>query len=304
MDQLIDRYINYLRYERNASPHTIRNYQSDLLQFRDYLRGGDPEAAVDVASIDARRIRGFLALLFEREKKKTSIARKLAAVRAFYKFLAKDGLLAANPAATVSTPKLDKTLPRIMTEEEMNNFLDRMAEATVDGEPMMRRDRAILELLYASGLRVSELAGLDLRSVNFGDAMLLVRGKGRKERIVPFGSKARQALDDYLPVREKVLMEAKKTGQTALFLNARGDRLTTRSVDRLLKKYVRAFGPNVKASPHSMRHAFASHLLTEGADLRAIQEMLGHRSISTTQKYTQVSIKQLIDVYDKAHPKA
>jgi len=224
MDDLLDRYINYLRYERNASPHTIRNYQSDLLQFRDFLKGGDSEATVDVRSVGALRIRGFLAFLFEREKKKTSIARKLAAVRAFYKFLAKDGVLATNPAATVSTPKLDKTLPRIMTEEEMNNFLDRVAEAVQSGEPMMRRDRAILELLYASGLRVSELAGLDLRSVSFGDSMLLVRGKGRKERIVPFGSKAKQALNDYLPIREKVLMEAKKTGQTALFLNAKGAR--------------------------------------------------------------------------------
>jgi integrase/recombinase XerC len=304
MTQLIERYITYLRYERNASPHTIRNYHSDLLQFRDYLKGGDAEAAVDVRSIDALRIRGFLAFLFEREKKKTSIARKLAAVRAFFKFLAKEGVLAANSAATVSTPKLDKTLPRIMTEEEMNNFLDRVAEAVQSGDPMMRRDRAILELLYASGLRVSELAGLDLRSVNFGDSMLLVQGKGRKERIVPFGSKAKQALEDYLPVREKVLMEAKKRGEAALFLNTKGARLTTRSVDRLLKQYVRTFGPNVKTSPHSMRHAFASHLLTEGADLRSIQEMLGHKSLSTTQKYTQVSIKQLIDVYDKTHPKA
>jgi integrase/recombinase XerC len=304
MTKLLDRYINYLRYERNASPHTIRNYQSDLLQFRDYLTGGDPEAKVDLGAIDALRIRGFLALLFEREKKKTSIARKLAAVRAFYKFLAKEGVLATNPAATVSTPKLDKTLPRIMTEEEMNNFLNRVAEAVPKGEPIMRRDRAILELLYASGLRVSELVGLDLRSVSFGEGMVLVHGKGSKERIVPFGSKARQALEDYLPVRERLLMEAKKSGQTALFLNTKGARLTTRSVDRLLKKYVLTFGPNVKVSPHSMRHAFASHLLTEGADLRAIQEMLGHRSLATTQKYTQVSIKQLIEVYDKTHPKA
>jgi integrase/recombinase XerC len=304
MDELLERYLNYLRYERNASPHTIRNYESDLLQFRDYLTGGDAEAKVDVGAVDTLRIRGFLGQLFEREKKKASIARKLAAVRAFYKFLAKEGVLAANPAATVSTPKLEKTLPRIMTEEEMNNFLNRVAEAIPKGEPMMRRDRAILELLYASGLRVSELAGLDLRSINFGDGMLLVRGKGRKERIVPFGSKAKQALVDYLPVREKVLMEVRKTGQTALFLNTKGARLTTRSVDRLLKKYVLTFGPNVKVSPHSMRHAFASHLLTEGADLRAIQEMLGHKSLATTQKYTQVSIKQLMDVYDKTHPKA
>jgi integrase/recombinase XerC len=304
MDELIDRYINYLRYERNASPHTIRNYESDLRQFRDYLKGGDAQAAVNVRSIDALRIRGFLAFLFGREKKKTSIARKLAAVRAFYKFLAKDRVLAENPAATVSTPKLEKTLPRIMTEEEMNSFLDRVAEAARNGDPLMRRDRSILELLYASGLRVSELVGLNLGSVNFSDGMLLVRGKGRKERIVPFGSKARQALEDYLPVRERILMEEKKSGQAALFLNARGERLTARSVDRLVKKAVRRYGPDVKVSPHSLRHAFASHLLTEGADLRAIQEMLGHRSLATTQKYTQVSIKQLMDVYDKTHPKA
>jgi len=304
MDDLIERYVNYLRYERNASPHTIRNYQSDLVQFRDYLTAGMKEQVVDLASVDPLRIRGFLAHLFEREKKKTSIARKLAAVRAFFKFLTKEGMLGTNPALSISTPKLERRLPRIMTEEEMNTFLDGIATAVQQGDPIMRRDRAILELLYASGLRVSELAGLDLRSVNFGDGMLLVRGKGRKERIVPFGSKAKQAIEDYLPVRERLMMEARKSGQPALFLNTKGDRLTTRSVDRLLKKYLRMFGMNVQASPHSLRHAFASHLLTEGADLRAIQEMLGHRSLSTTQKYTQVSIKQLMEVYDKAHPKA
>jgi integrase/recombinase XerC len=304
MDELIERYITYLQYERNASPHTIRNYHSDLLQFRDFLKQADAAQTVDIKKVDTLSIRGFLASLFENEKKKTSIGRKLASVRAFFKFLAKEGILEKNPAATVSSPKLDKSLPRIMTEEEMNNFLNRVQEAVATGEPMMRRDRAMMELLYASGLRVSELAGLDLRSVNFGDGMLLVRGKGRKERIVPFGSKAREALEAYLPVREKLLMELRKTGQTALFLNTKGTRLTTRSIDRLLKQYVRRFGPNVKVSPHSMRHAFASHLLTEGADLRSIQEMLGHKSLATTQKYTQVSIKQLIDVYDKTHPKA
>jgi tyrosine recombinase XerC len=305
MDDLIERYIAYLQYERNASPHTIRNYRSDLLQFRDYLRAGQADPEVSIKSVDALRIRGFLSFLYERERKKTSVARKLAAVRAFYKFLAREHLLAENPAATVSTPKLDRTLPRIMTEEELNAFLDRLAEVAKDGDPIMRRDRAIFELLYASGIRVSELVGLDLRSVNYGEGMLLVRGKGRKERIVPFGSKAKQALSDYLPVREKILQENRKgSSRQALLLNARGDRLTARSVDRLIKKYVRLYGPNVKVSPHSLRHAFASHLLTEGADLRAIQEMLGHRSLATTQKYTQVSIKQLIDVYDKSHPKA
>jgi len=302
MDDLIERYGHYLQYERNASPHTIRNYLSDLRQFRDYLAG--ESRAASAQSIDALRIRGFISYLFTREKKKASIARKLAAVRAFFKFLARERVLAENPAATVSTPKLEKTLPRVMTEEEMNTFLDRLAEAAKAGDPLLRRDQAILELLYASGLRVSELVGLDLRSVNFGDGMLLVRGKGRKERLVPFGSKARQAIHDYLPVRERVLLDNKKGNRAALFLNARGERLTTRSVDRLVKRHVVTFGPNVPASPHSLRHAFATHLLSEGADLRAIQEMLGHASLATTQKYTQVSIKQLMDVYDKTHPKA
>jgi integrase/recombinase XerC len=303
MTELIERYVNYLQYERNASPHTIRNYRSDLEQFCDFLAEGKPGMPVDIGRIDTLRIRAFLAHLYSSENKKTSVARKLAAVRAFFKFLAREHRLENNPAVAVSTPKLDKSLPRIMTEEEMNNFLDQMGKAAASGGPMLLRDRAMLELLYASGLRVSELVGMDLRSVNFGDTTVLVRGKGRKERIVPFGSKARQTLDDYLPVREKLLREW-RTGDPALFLNARGRRLTTRSVDRLLKKYVRLMGPNIKVSPHSMRHAFASHLLTEGADLRAIQEMLGHKSLATTQKYTQVSIKQLIDVYDKSHPKA
>ena len=303
MDELIERYLQYLQYERNASPHTIRNYRSDLLQFRDYVARERPGTPVDIARVEAVRIRGFLGFLFANRKKKTSIARKLAAVRAFFKFLQREAVLKENPAALISTPKLDRTLPRIMTEEEMNTFLDRVAEAVKVGGPLLPRDYAILELLYASGLRVSELVGSDLRSVNFSDSMVLVRGKGRKERIVPFGSKAKQALLAYLPLREKLLHEH-RTGTPALFLNARGARLTTRSVDRLVKSYVRTFGPRIKVSPHSMRHAFASHLLSEGADLRSIQEMLGHKSLSTTQKYTQVSIQQLIDVYDKTHPKA
>jgi len=303
MTELIERYIQHLQYERNASPHTIRNYRSDLEQFRVFLIQHTGEEEVPVKSIDALRIRAYLAHLFEAEKKKTSIARKLSAVRAFFKFLVREGAVKENPSKTVSTPKLARTLPRIMTEEEMNEFLNRMAEGAATGDPVLIRDRAILELLYASGLRVSELVGLDLRQVNFGDGMVLVRGKGDKERIVPFGSKARDALNAYLPVRERTLHENKKNSG-ALYLNQRAGRLTTRSVDRLLKKYVRQLFPNVRVSPHGLRHAFASHLLAEGADLRAIQEMLGHKSLATTQKYTQVSIKQLMDVYDKSHPKA
>ena len=305
MNELIERYIQYLKYERNASPHTIRNYRSDLVQFRDFLAGKDKDAAVDVSAVTAIRIRAYLSHLFKMQEQKSSIARKLAAIRAFFKFLARERLIAENPAAGVSTPKLEKKLPRIMTEEEMNTFLDRVTDAAQTGDPAILRDRAILELLYASGLRVSELAGLDLRNVNFGDAFVLVRGKGDKERIVPFGTKAKGAIEAYLPVRERLLHET-RTGCAALFLNVYGGRLTTRSIDRILKRYVKTYGPNVnvKVSPHSLRHAFASHLLAEGADLRAIQEMLGHKSLATTQRYTQVSIKQLMDVYDRTHPKA
>lgn len=303
MDDLIHRYIDYLQHERNASPHTVRNYRSDLEQFRDFLKGGDLKAVVDVHSIDALRVRAFLASLFERENKKRSIARRLAAVRAFFKFLVREAVVGANVAASVSTPKLPKTLPRIMTEEELNAFLDRVAQAAAGGSPGWVRDRAILELLYASGLRVSELVGLDLGSINLEEGTVIAWGKGRKERVVPFGSKAKQALSDYLPARERIL-HRRKTASQALFLNLRGQRLTTRSVARLVKASARDLGPNVRTSPHSLRHAFASHLLTEGADLRSIQEMLGHTSLSTTQKYTQVSIQQLIDVYDKTHPKA
>jgi integrase/recombinase XerC len=305
MDDLIERYIQYLKYERNASPHTIRNYHSDLVQFRDFLAGKNKEAPVAVNGVNALRIRAFLSHLFQMHEKKSSIARKLATIRAFFKFLARERLIAENPAASVSTPKLEKRLPRIMTEEEMNTFLDRVAEVARSGEPAILRDRAILEMLYASGLRVSELAGLDLRSVNFGDAFVLVRGKGDKERIVPFGSKAKGALEAYLPARERLLGET-RTGCAALFLNVYGQRLTTRSIDRILKRYVQTYSsiPPRGISPHSLRHAFASHLLAEGADLRAIQEMLGHKSLATTQRYTQVSIKQLMEVYDRTHPKA
>jgi integrase/recombinase XerC len=305
MTDLIERFIQYLQFERNASPHTLRNYRSDLLQLRHFLSGGDSEAGapVSVQAIDSLQIRSFLAFLFEREKEKSSAARKLAAIKSFFKFLRREGVLAENPAATISTPKRPMTLPRIMTEEETNQFLDKVARESETGDAAFKRDRAILELLYASGLRVSELTGLDLRTINLGEGVLLARGKGRKERMVPFGSKAKNALSNYLPVREKTLHEA-KTSSPALFLNGRGKRLTTRSVHRIVKHYVRAFGPNINVSPHGLRHAFASHLLAEGADLRSIQEMLGHASLSTTQKYTQVSIQRLIEVYDKAHPKA
>jgi integrase/recombinase XerC len=303
MDELFELYFRYLQSERNASPHTLRNYRADLIQFRDFLKREQPELPLVLESIDAVRIRAYLAHLYEAQRKKTSIARKLATLRSFFKFMVQEGKLRTNPAVQVSTPKLPKTLPRIMTEEETNRLLDRLAAESERGEPSMARDRAILELLYASGLRVSELAGLDVNSINMGDGLLVVRGKGRKERMVPFGAKARNAIFNYLPVRQKIL-EATHKSPPALFLNARGGRLTTRSIGRLVKKYVGQFGPQLRVSPHSLRHAFASHLLAEGADLRVIQEMLGHASLSTTQKYTQVSIQKLMEIYDKTHPKA
>ena len=212
MDELIDRYVDYLRYERNASPHTIRNYHSDLVQFRDYLKEGNPDAVWMRGRSTPYAFAAFWAYLFESEKKKSSIGRKLAAVRAFYKFLAKEGVLTANPAATVSTPKLDQDASPHHDGRGDEQFPQLRGGGRSQGRSLMRRDRAIMELLYASGLRVSELAGLDLRSVNFGDGMLLVRGKGRKERIVPFGSKAKQALNEYLPVREKI---SRKRGRPA-----------------------------------------------------------------------------------------
>lgn len=301
MDELIERFIQYLGGERNLSQHTLRNYRSDLAQFREFLSLS--VVPVPIVSVQAAEVRAFLASLIEHDRQRTSIARKLAALRSFFAFLCRERVLDANPAAAVSAPKIERKLPRIMSEEEANRLLDRLALESEVGRFALLRDRAIFEWLYGSGLRVSELTGLELADVRDGEGVVLVRGKGRKERVVPFGSKARNALANYLPAREKLLAEC-KLKSPAVFLNARGRRLTERSVHRVVGKYVRLFGPDVHVSPHSLRHAFASHLLAEGADLRSIQEMLGHASLSTTQKYTQVSIRHLIDVYDKSHPKA
>ena len=306
MKALIEQYLHDLRYVRNASPHTLRNYASDLAQFLEFLSktGRDitssPEA---VAAVGHHEIRAFLAALYEGGRKKSSIARKVASLRAFFKYLHREGIIEENPARLVSTPKLPKTLPHIMTTEEMNRFLNSVARSARSGGVLRLRDRAMLELLYASGLRASELVGLDLADVNFGSRVVLVRGKGRRERWVPFGSKAEESLTAYLRARRK-LRPSRGNSSSAMFLNHRAERLTTRSLDRILKKCLQLFGAGLKASPHSLRHAFASHMLHEGADLRSIQEMLGHKSLSTTQKYTQVSIKDLVQVYDKTHPKA
>jgi len=331
MKDTIERFLRHLRHARNASPHTLRNYQSDLEQFRDYLTppGAKPKP---LAKIDHRLIREFIGHLHAKHLEKSSIARKLAAIRSFFKFCVREGLLRQNPARLVATPKLPKRVPSVLSAEEINGFLNQLAQMEPEADDsekprrrrpgadedesrlLLRRDCAILELLYASGLRVSELTGLDLADMDREEQILRVRGKGRKERIVPYGGKAATALDAYWPVRAELLRKAlhqtvqgkarPKGEPEAVFLNYAGRRLTTRSVGRIVKKYVRLVNINWDLHPHSLRHAFATHLLADGADLRAIQELLGHRSLSTTQKYTHASIRQLMEVYDKAHPRA
>jgi integrase/recombinase XerC len=318
INEAVAKYIGYLRAVRNASPSTLRSYQLDLEQFLGYL--APPGAkAVALDEVDHRLIREFLGHLHARGLQKSSIARKLASLRSFFKYCVREGVLAQSPARLVSTPKLPKRIPSIPSTEEMNVFLDQLTSAGEGAMPqrprpgapedesrlLVKRDRAILELLYSSGLRVSELTGLNVGDIDRKGMMLRVLGKGSKERIVPFGSKAEQALDAYWPVRADLLYRGKgRTDAEAVILNFSGHRLSQRSVGRIVKKYVRLININWDLHPHSLRHAFATHLLADGADLRAIQELLGHASLSTTQKYTHATIRQLMEVYDKAHPRA
>ena len=315
MKTAIKKFLQYLKAVRNASPHTLRSYRGDLEQFHEYLSPpGAPE--VQLRDIDHRMIREFLGHLHDRHLQKRSMARKLASLRSLFKFCSREGMVKDNPARLVATPKLPIRIPAVLSAEEMNAFLDRMASGEGTRPPrsskygrepglLLQRDRAILELLYGSGLRVSELTGLDLADVDRKEQMVRVLGKGNKERIIPYGSKAEQALITYEPLRAKILREAGGRGQhQAVFLNRDGRRLGVRSVGRIVKKYVRLVNINWELHPHSLRHAFATHLLADGADLRAIQELLGHASLSTTQRYTHASIRQLMEVYDKAHPRA
>ena len=320
MKQQIDKFIEYLHYERNASPNTIREYRRDLRQFMEFLTPPG-EKTMPLPHVDHRVIREFVGWSYDQRLEKSSVARKLAALRTFFKFCVREGVVKQNPARLVSTPKLPKRVPRVLTVEEMNGFLDNVLSSggsarTREGLPsrskekndakiMLKRDRAILELLYASGLRVSELVGLNLGDIDRAGQMLRVLGKGRKERVVPFGTSAQTALEAYWPVREEILNRpGAKPEIQAVFLNHSAGRLGTRSVRAIVKKYSRLANVNWDLHPHSLRHAFATHLLADGADLRAIQELLGHVSLSTTQRYTQASIQQLMNVYDKAHPHA
>ena len=318
MDSAVKQFLIYLRSVRNSSPNTIRSYEKDLEQFLAFLTppGTRMPAPQEVTHV---MIREFVAHLHDLKLEKSSIARKLAAIRSFFKYAVREGLVVRSPARLVATPKLPKRIPAVLSPEDLNSFLDsiaagapagtgkaRGAKAETDASRLMvRRDRAILELLYASGLRVSELTGLNLVDMDRKELMLRVRGKGNKERIVPYGGKAEKALEAYESVRQEILHKAGARGdRQAVFLNHFGTRLTQRSVARIVKKYARLANVNWDLHPHSLRHAFATHLLADGADLRAIQELLGHSSLSTTQRYTHATIRQLLEVFDKAHPRA
>jgi integrase/recombinase XerC len=254
----------------------------------------------DWKDIDHRSIRGFLSRLYEKGLSKTSVGRALAAVRSLCRWAAREGLVEQNPAALVATPRLPKKLPRVPTIEEMNGML---AGEMPELASWPERDRLILELLYGCGIRNSELVGIDITDVGFSGEAILVRGKGRKERYVPFGDAVRSAFDAYLPSRKQKLAE-RNPSMRALLVSLRGTRLTTRSVGRIVKRIAVAKGLSPDVHPHTLRHAFGTHLLEEGADLRAIQEMLGHERLSTTQRYTQLSMKHVLDVYDRTHPRA
>ena len=288
-----DDFLRHLR-ERNASPHTIKAYTGDLDAFAAYI------GVCGWKAIDHIAIRGFLSHLYDKGLSKTSVARALAAVRSLYRWLAQEGVVEQNPAKLVSTPRLAKKLPRVPTIEEVNSVLDgKMPEVASFPE----RDRLLLELLYGCGIRNSELVGINLDDIRLSNEAILIRGKGKKERYVPFGGSASAALAVYLPWRQKLLVTLKKTN-SALLVNQRGGRLTTRSVGRIVKRIAVAQGLSPDVHPHTLRHAFGTHMLEEGADLRAIQELLGHERLATTQRYTQLSVKHMMDVYDRTHPRA
>jgi len=291
----IERFLRYLEIEKGASPHTLNNYAKDLFQFRDYLK---QQRIDDFAAVSYFMVRNFLAQLYTREYAKRSVARKLSALRSFYAYAVREGLADESPFGHVRTPKLEKKLPGFLYVEEMRHLL----EAPDPKTPIGMRDRALLETLYATGVRVGELVGMDVRSVDLHSGIALVYGKGAKERYVPLGEHAVFALRTYLQESRPRLIA--DPNEPALFVNFRGTRLSDRSVRRLIDQYVARIACNKNVSPHTFRHTFATHLLEAGADLRTVQELLGHVNISTTQIYTHVTRDHLQSVYNRAHPRA
>ncbi len=293
MQAEIAAFLRHLDRERNASPHTIRAYGEDLEQFARHARA---ELGRDArpGDVDHLLIRAFLALLHRQGLKTSSAARKLASLRTFFRYLCREGVLERNPARALLSPRLEKRVPTHLDERDVVLLL----EMPGDGEAAVR-GRAILEMLYATGIRCAELVGLDLPEIDLNSRMVRVLGKGRKERIVPFGKRAAEAIVAYLPVRARIAPRS-----DAVFVNARGGRLTDRSVRLLVAKRVRAVALTRRVSPHTLRHSFATHLLERGADLRSIQELLGHARLSTTQRYTHVNTRYLLEIYSKTHPRA
>ena len=292
MQKHIFDFLTYLRNERNVSPHTLRGYHSDLEQLSTFL--GDKE----LSAVDHQTLRRFIARLRQGEVKRSSIARKLSAVRSFFRYLNREGILANNPARLVATPRREKRLPAVLTADDALRLMNSPDSKKPEDHAMMLRDRAVLETLYSTGIRASELIGMNREDIDRNDSLIRIRGKGRKERIVPIGSKAQDAIDAYLGC------QTGSPGIAAVFLGPSGKRLTARTVQRILENHRKQLGLLQKASPHTLRHSFATHMLESGADLRAIQELLGHASLSTTQRYTHVNLDSLMEVYDKAHPKA
>jgi integrase/recombinase XerC len=297
MEQLIQNFREFLGSERNYSKHTVKAYITDIGEFLRVIKEkklvGENAGAIDFEKLDETPVRAYISWLYTRNSR-SSISRKLASVRTFFEFLIRKGALKNNLAKLVPTPRGEKRLPTFLTVDEVVKLL------SIEGSgALISRDVAVLELLYSSGLRVSELVGINLNDIDLKNLTVKVLGKGNKERIVPVGSKAAQALDEYL--RERLGMNP---GGDHLFVNTRGDRLNVRSVDRIIRKYALLAGIPKNVSPHVLRHTFATHLLGGGADLRAIQEMLGHKSLSTTQRYTHTSIEKLMEIYDKTHPRA
>jgi integrase/recombinase XerC len=293
VERAVSDFLRHLR-ERNSSPHTIKAYRGDLANFAAYA------GSRRWKEIDHITIRGFLSRLYEKGLSKTSVARSLAALRSLYRWLAQEGVVDQNPAKLVATPRLPKKLPRVPTIEEVNSVLDgKMPETAAFPE----RDRLMLELLYGCGIRNSELTGINLDDIRLSAEAILIRGKGKKERYVPFGDAVKSALSAYLPARQAALAETRKN-TPALLINQRGGPLTTRSVGRIIKKIAVSKGLSPDVHPHTLRHAFGAHMLEEGADLRAIQELLGHERLATTQRYTQLSMKHVLEVYDRTHPRA
>jgi integrase/recombinase XerC len=303
MENLIADFQTYLKVQRNVSAHTLKAYIADVEEFHNFLREDtSPKTSDKLIKVEPETIRAYLSHLFYRKKvKKVTVNRKISSLRSFYKYLLRAGKNNSNPAEMVQTPKIEKYMPTFLSVDETFQLLDTQSDNSISG----LRDHAMLELFYSSGLRLSELAGLNVTDFDFNQALVKLRGKGKKERIVPVGREALQAIEEYI----KVTADVRKGNdddvfKNPLFLNVRGKRITTRSIARIVDATTMKSGIGRKISPHALRHSFATHLLNAGADLRSIQELLGHESLSTTQKYTAVNINRMMEVYDKAHPRA